>query len=234
MSNVTELKKRIYKIVSEGNGDSFDDAYNIYKVIVENDESFEVQVEAFRYACEIYGTIESDEKYVLDQAPYKNEKDELKTNYGEIVNSLMATYFKKNCPEEEFYSTVWKIINESLIFVDEKSKVFAIYYILIDARIPYFMLEHNNMYSLSNDKYTKLRLKYIKNIQKIRFIIKTDFSQKTEKASSLLAEFGINIPAENATIEEIEIYERKLMQMVEILPQKKAANVLNEIVRRLG
>lgn len=217
MCNISEVKEKIYMIVRNGDGDSFDDAYNIYKIIVENLEEFFEQVVAFQYACEIYGTLESDDTYILEKAPYKNEKSELENEFGEIVNTLLANYIKKNVPEENFYTSIWKIICDPLIFSTEKSKVFSLYYILIDARIPYFMLDYKNRYTVSNEKYKELRHKYTKEIQKMRFILKASYKQKTERASSLLAELGISVPTEEATLEQIETYEKKLMQMIEVL-----------------
>lgn len=234
MNNNVEIKKRIDEVINKGKGDSFDDAYNLFNIIINYSDMFDEQVDAFQYVCKVYGTIESDESYMIKQAPYKNEKEELKENYGEIVNTLLSAYISKNCKEEEFYADIWKIIIESLIFKDEKSKVFALYYIIIDARIPYFTLGYSNRYSLSNEKYRELRTKYTTEIQRMRFILRTNFNQKTEKASSLLAELGITVPLEEASVEEIEDYERKVMQMVEILPEKKLSlDMIDDLVHGL-
>lgn len=235
MSVINDVKDKIMEVIKYGDGDSFDDAYNCFKIISDSEISFDEQVEVFSYICEYYGTIETEEKIAVDRAPYRAEKDVLKSSYGQIVDSLLIKFLKSNCNEKEFYESLWKVISSSLLFEDEKSKVFALYYIIIDARIPYFSLDFENKYSISNEKYKELRKKYVREIKKTRFILKTEFSQKTERASMLLAELHIMPPRENANPNEIDEYEEKLMKMVEILPQKNASmSSLKEIIRILG
>lgn len=219
------IKEQIRNILLLGDGDSFDDAYNIYDLIIRTENEDE-QIDLFQYVCENYGLEESNESLEINRAPYKEEKSKLKEKYGTILNSVLETYLKENLEKKMFYSKIWKTVKDSYLFDSEAAKVFAVYFILIDKRIPYFELDSNCRYQLSNEKFRKLWNKYEIQLLKIRFILSTEFSQRTEQASTLLNEFGISKPNSDATREEVDEYERKLMMMVEIVAEEKSDIVL--------
>lgn len=227
-----ELKNEIRNILLFGKGDSFDDAYNMYNIICKESDLDE-QVSLFKYICENYGLEESNESFEVEHAPYKNMKEDLKEQYGAILNSVLKSYLKENLEEIDFYTKLWRTITESYPFDSDSAKVFAVYYTIIDKRIPYFKLDEGCKYQLSNEKYRKLRDKYKKEILKTRFILSTELSQRTEKASLLLNELGIIRPMTNASQEEIDNYEKLLMIMVEIFPEKQG-DVLMQLLQRLS
>lgn len=225
------IKKRIDMVINNGDGESFDEAYHFLKLIYSEEIEIDKQIDLFQYVCENFGLNESDEGYHIEPAPYKSEKDELKQQYGQIVNSILISCLKDNLEKKEFYTKLWRSIVESFMFNDEKSKVFALYYIIIDKRIPYFQLDNECKYSLANDKYKNMRNKYKQDILKIRFILGTEFEQKTEKASILLNEFGIKKPDADADKCVAEKYEKYLMKMVELMPEKTETDVIRLLQR---
>ena len=225
------IKKQIDMVINNSNGESFDEAYHFFKLIYSKEIEIDKQIELFQYVCENFGLNESDEEYKIEPSPYKAEKDELKKQYGQIVNSILKSCLKENLEKKEFYTKLWRSIVESFMFSDEKSKVFALYYIIIDKRIPYFQLDNECKYSLANDKYKKMRNKYKQDTLKIRFILGAEFEQKTEKASTLLNEFGIKKPDADAEQCVIDSYEKHLMQMVELMPEKAETDVLGLLQR---
>lgn len=231
-----EALDKIKKILLTSNNDSFDIAYNIY-IIICAEEKKEQQFELFEFVCKNFGMEESDESTEIAHAPYKDQKESLKEKYGAILNSVLESCLKENLDEKEFYRKLWRNITESYFFESDAAKIFALYYTIIDKRIPYFQLDDNCKYSLSNEKYKKLREKYKLEILKTRFILLANFSQRTELAATLLNELGIRKPNIDANQEDMNKYERALMIMVEILPEKELStfmNLLEQGIRQNG
>ena len=210
----------IDKVLYQAKGDSFDMVDVLYQIIIQSD--IDIQRIAFQHVCELFGSVESSENFGISPSQYQLNKDSLKEQYGEYVDSLLAMFIKQNLENEEFYSKLWQAITNSVVFDNDEKRIFAFYYILIDVRIPYFHLDPASLYSISNERFKLIRQKYVTAEQKIRFILKADFSQKTEQASALLAEFGINIPDENADSSLIDDYEKMIVQMTQVIENCKS------------
>lgn len=235
MDNTTEAKNAIQTFLCEAKGDPFSLAHVLYAQIIaaETDD----QPILLQYACELFLTCESKESYIVTDSEYLPEKEKLKELYEDITDSILLSYLKRGHQELEFYTQLWKAITSNSVFPDEKSKVFSLYEILIDARIPYFHIDAEVLYSMSNERFKELRKENRSMTQKIRFILLMKFEQKTEKASALLNELGIPKPSnQKATREEIAAYERKLIILVEIIQQleTRQADITREIHERLS
>ena len=227
-----KLKERINKILRKYAGEKVDICNELFLTIVNSGLNKDEQIEAFQYVCGMYGVVESDESIQADSAPFVSEVSSLQKRYGNLLNSILETYLQENPDNEAFYSSIWNAIMESTIFDDLNKKGFAFYYILQDVHIPYFKLDLAEKYSMSNEKYRELRKKYFREIQKINFILKSPFNQRTERASTILAQIGIPVPTEEAAGKEIEEYEKKLIQMVEIMSDKE--ELLKVLLDKLG
>ena len=107
------------------------------------------------------------------------------------------------------------------------------YYVIIDKRIPCFHLDPASLYSLSNERFQQIRNENMTSIQKIRFILKAHFSQKTERASVLLAELGINPPQDERDSDNLGLYEANLIKMVEIIENRNDDGLLKSLIGRL-
>ena len=120
-----------------------------------------------------------------------------------------------------------------MFFPDHAAKTFAFYYILIDRRIPYFELTEG--YLMENDAFKRLYHDYAEEVCKIRYILSTDMKQKTERASLVLKELGIDIPDGDASTEIVAEYEKKLIIMVEAMKgkQKAFAQTLGGLLSKL-
>ena len=212
-----EVKKNIDVILEKYKGENFDICYQLYNIISGLPVESEEQTEAFQYICEKFGMYESDDSIAVEPCPFSRERETLKNKYGKLVVAILETYLKENCEDKEFYASLWKGISAETIFDNTEKKVFAFYYILIDKRIPYFKLMPEDKYSMSNERFRKLREKYFKEAQRINFIQRNSFQQKTERASTLLSELGIHVPGETESRAEVEEYEKKLIQMTEII-----------------
>lgn len=213
-SSLDLAKKGVLSFLETAEGDTFDKCDILFQMISATD--FDLQSELFQYVCEIFGVVKSYGKEAVPVSAYSAQKERLEEQYGDIVNSLIKTYGQENNDEQVFYHTLWSLITESLLFNTDAKKIFALYFILIDKRIPYFKIDDSLLYSMSNDRFAELLRQTAHEGQKIRFILKTDFSQKTEKAAVLLNEFGIKLPdSDDQSL--INQYELQLMQMVYIL-----------------
>lgn len=182
--NLDNLKVDIYNVVSRADGDAINKSYAIYSRIIMA-SSMEDQVDLFKFACENYGTIQSTNENKLPTLIDKEEKTILVKNLGKFVNGILDALLRMNLTEKEFYLSLWKqISSKSFILSDEKKKVFALYYILIDNRIPYFQLGESIV--MSDEEYSALYDQLTTDLNKIRFILYSPLEQKTEQAGHLL------------------------------------------------
>ena len=213
MRDAESLKEEILRINKTMKGDSFDESVLFYKTIIQADTTDQPVI--FRYLCELYGSIDSDESFEAPFSKYQESLQTYKEVYGDFIVALLKMLISRNLQEAEFYRELWKTINDSSLFDDEGLKIFALYAVLNNPRIPYFYISRLNMVTTSDEQYQDLFFKYFKDIQRIRFISLLEFEQKTERASVLLREFGIDNPLGNDQAKQEE-YERYVMQMVEI------------------
>lgn len=228
LSSLTGAQEAILTFLQNAGGEDFDKCDILFKMI--SAVEVEQQSELFQFVCEIYGTISSNEKEQIPVSDYSTQKDRLSEQYGDIVNSLIKAYGQQNESEQVFYKRLWSIINESMLFDAEAKKIFALYFILIDKRIPYFKIDESLLYSMSNDRFKELLKITAKEGQRIRFILKSEFSQKSERAAVLLNEFGISPPSDSNQ-QSIEKYEIHMMQMVYILQEMESDRVATLLSR---
>ena len=182
--NVDELKVEIFDLLSRADGTTIDKSYAIYSRIMKV-ESQDEQTDLFKYACEFFGTKKSTKELKIPNIITDEEKDELEKALGKYVNGILDHYLRRNLSEIDFYSGLWKsLIKSDEILEDEKDIAFAIYYILIDKRIPYFQLGTSVM--MSNEKYREISERLTNKKHKIRFILSIPIDSKTERSGYLL------------------------------------------------
>lgn len=182
-STVAEFEQRFYTYT----GSAFDICSEIYEQIVAAPQ--ENRVNMFSTACKLYGRVTSDESYeVCSSGISKDRQNELKSTYGEIVDTLFESCLKRavasNLVEEQLYEMVWESVVNNSIFDTDETRKFALYYILIDRRVPYFRIEMG--LSVDNKDYQAMIRTLDQDIQKMRFVLAFDFEQKTQEASNLL------------------------------------------------
>ncbi len=168
-------------------GNRFEICYDIYTGLMSNDECN--RIELLSYACSNFGIMDSDGSFSpCGSGISKNELNDLKDEYGQTVDTLLDTLLQKaikaNMSAEVFYENVWNLIIQNPIFSTVKEKTFALYYILIDARIPYYPI--NSGLEMGNSEFRELLDVCEDDIQKTRFVLAVDFPQKTMEASNLV------------------------------------------------
>ena len=168
-------------------GSRFEICYDIYTGLMSNNE--EDRIELLSYACSNFGIAASDGSFSpCGSGISQSEVSDLRDEYGQTVDTLLDALLQKaikaNMPADEFYENVWKLIIQNPIFSTENEKAFALYYILIDARIPYYPI--NPGMEMNNSEFKTLIEECEETIQKARFVLAVDFPQKTMEASNLV------------------------------------------------
>lgn len=208
MEQLKEDCNFILQLLSNFKGEFIDCCYMICNWCDEKEYDFEKQSYCVEILCENYGKIRSTETEIVKSYISKEQKEILTRNYGKLVDEMLNATLRKAYYNgflcEEFYRTLWIGLCNSGVITSLDERAFAMYYIAIDRKIPYFYLKKGVL--MSNDDYQRCLSENDAAIQKIRFILYSDFSQKTEEASLIIDEL---INARN--------YEDQIILMTSIL-----------------
>lgn len=181
-------KETIDELLKMYSGRTIDLCYVILDGIKEYD--FEEQVDIVCYFCEKFNTIDSEENIEIPTHISDVKLEDLKELYGKYVDELLGVTLKKAYINEmdnfSFYQMLWGNIVKADMFGKIEEKAFALYYIVIDRRIPYYLLKKGMR--MDRDAFEKYRNKNSDIIKKMGFILFNSFNQKTEEASIILDE----------------------------------------------
>ena len=200
--------KFIFELLSNFRGEFIDCCYIICSWCDEREYNFEEQAHCLEVLCDNYGKIKSTETKIVKSYISRERNEQLVKSYGKFVDEVLNTTLQKayhnGYSREEFYKRLWIALCNCGIITTIIERAFAMYYIAIDRKVPYFYLKKGLL--MSNEEYQKCLLENESAIQKIRFILYSDFSQKTEEASLIIDEL---INAKN--------YEDQVILMTSIL-----------------
>ena len=182
-----DRERKLHERLTQYVGDAFDICSDIYTYISESSE--EERVHLFSLACREYGVIDSDGTLSVPISSVSNtRRDELKASYGKVIDALLDSSIRVamnvKMDEDTFYKQLWENIVCNSLFSTEEERLFALYYIMIDKKIPYFTI--TNGLAMENKRYQSLMEDYESIIQKIKFILAVKFDQRTQEASNLL------------------------------------------------
>lgn len=225
MDRLDERREMISLLLSTYRGNFIDCCYYIYNWCAEGEYDLKEEADCLRIVCELFGTVKSVETKTISVYITDEKKDELIRRYGNLVNELLNTCIEnayvRGDSVEEFYFNLWFSICGNGLFSKIDEKAFALYYIAIDNKVPYFYL-HQGL-KMENDEYAKYIEKNQASIKKIRFILSRKFSQKTEEASLLVEE-----------LESVKTEEETIVLMATIISSlreenKRLMKLLNQI-----
>lgn len=152
--------------------------------------SFEEQVEFVSELCEQFGMVKSDKSFSIPEVISEDDKENLKDEYGKYVDGVLEASLKKaynnTYTKDEFYRLLWGNFVKTEMLATDEEKAFALYYIAIDRKVPYFQMEKGLL--MENDEFNKLRRQTKESIQRVEFILANSYKQKTEEASLILTE----------------------------------------------
>lgn len=143
------------------------------------------QEAAFCYFLEESDDIESSGKSEADRYFTATEIQKLERESGKLVEGILTNLLERKMTPENFYGELWKkAIAKNSILELEKERIYALYRIWIDGRIPYFQLE--NDLKMTNEKYREVIEKNRVQIREAIFIMNSQFTQKTERSSLIV------------------------------------------------
>ncbi|MCM1213519.1 MAG: hypothetical protein NC548_03250 [Lachnospiraceae bacterium] len=183
---IEEIKAKIYGGFSTCSQLDVNFAMAVLELILE--QKSEIQSKLMQYVCELWATIKSSEELEVPERISTAKYEKMKSLYGEAVDAALLAYTRKGLMEgwdrEQFYSHLWEFVSTNIMWSSMEEKAFALYYIAIDARTPYYNVGAG--LRMSNDDYSKIQNEIFEASREFRFIIALDFPQRTEEASLLL------------------------------------------------
>lgn len=200
--NVEPAKHDISELLKTVSGSKMDICHEVYKKIASYPGN---EPELLRFFFEQSEQIESNEECPVEVIFSEEEKKEyINGNYGKMIDEALEILIKKGLKKEQFYEKLWKDIITNALLDSSKLRAFAVYFIWIDMRIPYFELEEG--IKMSGDEYRDIRNDILEEIKRARFILSVPVEQKTERASRLVK-----------MLESIEDEKKKAVLMTQIL-----------------
>lgn len=176
--------KEIDAILTLTKGNTINISYALFKIL--NGVSTEEQPRLLQYIAEHFGQIESCDEIPIDVFITGDELSALKSQYSKVVDSIFEMILQSRFSVGDFYSALNSQIIHNNLFKDEKSRAFALYWILIDRRIPYFQLDKG--LKTSNEEWQAISRRLPIEKQRVSFIMASNFTQKSEEADLLLKE----------------------------------------------
>lgn len=175
------VKENIAGVLQKVSGDRADISYMIYDQII-NSPGFEP--EALQYFYEYAEDIQTAKEEPAEEVYSAADKYQLSSAYGKMIDGALEALLRRNLPCRDFYAELWNFVEHSTILTEKKQKAFALYYIWIDVRTPYFELQPG--LKMDNEMYQEIVKKLKPLLRKARFILFTPMEQKTERTSRIL------------------------------------------------
>lgn len=217
----TDYKLKFQQKFETYSGSRFDICYDIYKDLATSKE--EDRVELLSYACDNFGIKDSDGSFTPQSSGISPSTiDDLRDEYGQTVDALLDSLLQKaiknNMSTASFYENIWNLIIQNPIFGSEAEKAFALYYILIDDKIPYFPIDSG--LEMENSEFKALIDECKESIQKAKFVLAVDFPQKTMEASNLVdiilsqAEYKKQVVVMSRIVSDLRDKNQKLLEAI--------------------
>lgn len=129
--------------------------------------------------------ISSSEEKMVEAYFTASKIQVLEKEYDDLVDGILNKLVSKHLDKKEFYLELWKNVMESdLLFEEEEKKIYALYRIWVDGRIPYFQI--GDGIKMSDDEFKQLVSDTEEFLHEIMFIMNCKFEQKTERSSLLM------------------------------------------------
>jgi hypothetical protein len=156
-----------------------------YSLCIIRKAQTESQAELLRYLAEHWDDAVSSDERQIEAKIDTNQEKELVRNYARIVDEMLSALVFRNLGESVFYSELWNLVNNPF-FPDDRVKSFALYWILIDEKTPYFQVGEG--IRMSDDEFRVRARSVSRNYAKVRFIVSRKFEQRSERAALVLQE----------------------------------------------
>lgn len=173
-------KEHILNLLKTLGGENINICGEIYEIIMKA-ESGPGLLQFFLENSEGIRTSRTEE---AKQLFTKSEEQEYIKAYGKIVDGILDKLIAEKPDKITFYAELWEKITLKALFEDEKAQIFALYYVWIDGRIPYFELPES--IHIEEGKYKEIEERLRSKLQNARFILTSSLEQWTEVSYLLL------------------------------------------------
>lgn len=162
-----------------------DVAYAVLRII--ESATQELRPRLLKYTAEIWERAATSGEIKPDPIITTNELDALETKYGNVVNGLFDVILAENPTVDDFYLHLYDLIHNPVLNT-EQARAFALYWLMIDRRLPYFHLEPG--VRVSDDDWVALGRKIEQSKDRARFILGSSdrIERRSEEADLLLQE----------------------------------------------
>jgi hypothetical protein len=117
---------------------------------------------------------------------YSSEKiEKLTESMMRLVDGIISNLISEHFDEAEFYQRLWKatFCNDELFATADK-KIFVLYVLAQDGRIPYYKLEPG--LKMSDESFKEVVQQNEELLNKVNFALNCQYGQRTELGSILL------------------------------------------------
>lgn len=173
------MNKKFKELIKNYDGEIYD---LCYKIVAESDDL----KKDFQYVCENIDLKNEQKTIEIEEYFDETEIELMKKIYANVIDGLLAQNISKVnygiVEPEQFYTTLWGDVCRN--FKETKELAFALYWIIIDKRIPYIYI--GTPLSMDDEEFKELSKANRDNIKKIEYVLRAGYSQRTEEASMLL------------------------------------------------
>lgn len=207
-------KEQILELLKTLKGKKVNICGKVYEVLKQGKNQ---GAQLFQFFCENAEGITSSEESEAPSLFTDGEILDYRKSYGKIVDGILEKILIEKPKKEDFYAILWQNITLEEIFKDEKAQIFALYYVWLDSRIPYFELSET--IHIEREEYREIIEKLLVKEQKARFILSSDFEQWAE-VSYLLLELldEVSDKKEKAVLLSCILQTREKMVLNELIP----------------
>lgn len=117
----------------------------------------------------------------------ENDLRSITNQHGAVTDKLLEQLVGRNLPEQEFYDRLWNQVVNNPFYESDQERAFALYYCLIDVKIPYFMIPDDGL-QLSDNDFANCRKEIRRPENKVRFYLNRKFQLRTQQADMILRE----------------------------------------------
>lgn len=140
--------------------------------------------EAFAYFCEHSYVDDNPDGQEVEAFFTAAQIQTLQKTFDDLLDGILNKLISKHLEKPDFYCELWKNIESDVLFEEEEQKMYALYRIWIDGRIPYFKIGDGLM--MSDEEFKEIIDGAESLLRETAFILNCKFEQKTERSSVLL------------------------------------------------
>lgn len=175
------LEAELQQLLQGAKGEKIDIAASVYDII----KKAERPAEQLRFFLESADEIESSGENEVEKRFTASEVQKLKNDCEQLISGALSKMINSSLEEDAFYQGLWEnVIDNNPMLSTENEKIYALYQIWRDGRIPYFKLEQG--LKMSNERFKEISMENRGLLKKAIFVMNREFEQKTERSSNIV------------------------------------------------